>query len=110
VSGTDEKKATDYSDQKVVKELIHSSRDDYYLVDVRTPEEYASGHIPKAINIPVSTISDNPPTMNKDALIIVYCRSGSRSARAKDTLEEMGYTNVYNVGGIIDWTGEIVKP
>jgi rhodanese-related sulfurtransferase len=108
-SGTDKESPPDYTDQEVLEKLISSSRDDYYLVDVRTSDEYASGHIPKAINIPVSTIGDTPPTEDKDALIIVYCRSGGRSGNAKDVLEEMGYTNVHNFGGIIDWSGEVVK-
>lgn len=107
-SASGQEEDIDYSDQEEVKKLIESSRDDYFLVDVRTAEEYASGYIPKAVNIPVDTIGEQPPAPDKDALIIVYCRSGGRSARAKNTLEEMGYTNVHNVGGILDWTGEVV--
>lgn len=99
----------DYSDEKVLKELIDSSNKEYFLVDVRTPEEYVPAHIPTAINIPVAKIGENPPTKDKNALIIVYCRSGARSARAKATLDEMGYTNVHNFGGIIDWSGETVR-
>jgi rhodanese-related sulfurtransferase len=109
ISETEAQAKPDYSDQEVLEKLINSPRDDYYLVDVRTPEEYVSGHIPKAENIPVSTIAENPPTSDKDALIIVYCRSGSRSARAKSILEEMGYTDVHNFGGILDWSGRVVK-
>ncbi len=108
-SKTEAEEVPDYSDEKVLERLINSSDREYFLVDVRTPEEYVPAHIPTAINIPVDKIGENPPTKDKDALIIVYCRSGARSARAKATLEEMGYTNVHNFGGIIDWSGETVR-
>ena len=108
-SKTEAEETPDYSDEKVLEELIDSSNKEYFLVDVRTPEEYVPAHIPTAINIPVDKIDENPPTKDKDALIIVYCRSGARSARAKATLDEMGYTNVHNFGGIIDWSGETVR-
>ncbi len=82
----------------------------YILVDVRTAEEFASGHIPTAVNIPYDTILDKPPTRDKAALIIVYCRSGSRSAMAYRALIGAGYTNVVNFGAIGKWKGEIVRP
>ena len=82
----------------------------YILVDVRTPEEFASGHIPTAVNIPNDTILEKPPTRDKAALIIVYCRSGSRSAAAYRALTGAGYTNVVDFGPIGRWKGEIVKP
>jgi phage shock protein E len=81
----------------------------YILVDVRTPEEYATGFIPTAVNIPVADIALEPPTQDKNALIIVYCASGRRSAMAAKTLVDMGYTRVVDFGGISRWKGELVK-
>jgi phage shock protein E len=81
-----------------------------YLVDVRTPAEFESGAIPGAINIPHTEIGAAPPTEDRSARIIVYCRSGSRSGSAKSTLEQLGYTNVNNFGGIYRWEGELVQP
>lgn len=79
------------------------------IVDVRTLEEYNAGHIENAILIPNESIASEPSELNdKDATILVYCRSGSRSRAASDTLVELGYKNVYDFGGIIDWPFEIV--
>lgn len=81
------------------------------IVDVRHQEEYDSGHIPGAILIPNENINaDRPeelPDLNQ--IILVYCRSGRRSKVASQKLADMGYTHVYEFGGIIDWTGEIVS-
>ena len=83
--------------------------DGHVIVDVRTAEEYVSGHIPGAICIPNETIyKDRPSALpDLDQVILVYCRSGNRSKRSARMLYEMGYTNVYEFGGIIDWNGEI---
>ena len=83
--------------------------DGHVIVDVRTEEEYSSGHIPGAICIPNETIyKDRPSALpDLDQVILVYCRSGNRSKRSARMLYEMGYTNVYEFGGIIDWDGEI---
>jgi rhodanese-related sulfurtransferase len=83
---------------------------DYILLDVRTPEEFAAGHIPDAINIPNETIGAEAPSQlpDKDQLILVYCRSGNRSKQASEKLAALGYTNIVEFGGIIDWQGEIV--
>lgn len=80
------------------------------IVDVRTPQEYADGHIPGAINIPVETIGADKPTelSDTDAELIVYCRTGVRSKQASDKLVAMGYRHVNDMGGIVDWTGEKV--
>lgn len=80
------------------------------LVDVRTAQEYAKGHIPEAILIPNETISEEPPLELVDfsASIIVYCRSGHRSAEAAAKLSAMGYQNIYDMGGIQDWPYDIV--
>ena len=75
------------------------------IVDVRTQAEYDEGHIANAILIPNETIGSTQPSLlpDKDAVILVYCRSGNRSKQAADKLVAMGYTKVYDFGGIIDW-------
>jgi rhodanese-related sulfurtransferase len=78
------------------------------LIDVRTPEEYRQGHIPGSRNIPVDRIGEvQTAIINRDAKLFVYCLSGSRSAYACANLVRMGYTNVTNIGGIAQWSGEI---
>lgn len=80
------------------------------VVDVRTPQEYADGHIPGAINIPNEDITTTPPDgLSKDDTLIVYCRTGVRSKQASDKLVSMGFTNVNDMGGIVDWTYDTVK-
>ena len=81
------------------------------ILDVRRPDEFAEGHIPGAICIPNEMIDKTPPPElpDKDAVILVYCRSGRRSKEASKKLADMGYTNIYEFGGINTWTGEIVK-
>ncbi len=79
------------------------------LLDVRTQEEYDSGHIPGAVCLPNEDISpDLPLPFDHDAEILVYCRSGRRSAQAAKKLTEMGYTNVSDFGGILNWPYETV--
>lgn len=80
----------------------------FIIVDVRREDEYAEGHIPGAILIPNESINQEPPKElpEKDQVILVYCRSGRRSKEASQKLADMGYTHVYEFGGIIDWTGE----
>jgi hydroxyacylglutathione hydrolase len=77
--------------------------EDHLLIDVRTPEEYASGHIPGAINISIQTLPDHLSEIPQDETIVVYCRSGNRSAAATDILVDAGYAPVYDLGGIQDW-------
>lgn len=80
------------------------------VVDVRTEAEYAEGFIPNAILIPNESIDGAPVELvDKDAIILVYCRSGNRSAQAAKKLVDLGYTNVYDFGGILDWPYEIVN-
>jgi len=88
-----------------------SSERDYIILDVRTPEEYAEGHIPGAINVPNETIgtAEIPELPDKAQLILVYCRSGRRSKEAAEKLVKLGYTNIVEFGGILDWKGEIEK-
>jgi len=82
----------------------------YIILDVRRPDEYAAGHIPNAINVPNESIgtSDIPELPDKDQLIMVYCRSGRRSKEASEKLVKLGYTNIVEFGGILDWKGEIL--
>ena len=84
---------------------------EYIILDVRTAEEYAEKHIPNAINIPNETIGSRELSElpDKDQLIMVYCRSGNRSKQASEKLVKLGYTNVVEFGGIIDWKGETVR-
>ena len=83
----------------------------YIILDVRRPDEFAAGHIPNAINVPNESIgtSDIPELPDKDQLIMVYCRSGRRSKEASEKLVKLGYTNIVEFGGILDWKGEIEK-
>ena len=83
----------------------------YIIIDARTQEEYDLGHIPGAILIPEYEIADRAEAElpDKDQLILVYCRSGRRSKIAAEELVKLGYTNVKEFGGIIDWEYEIVK-
>ena len=84
---------------------------DYIIIDARTEEEFAEGHIKDAILIPEYEISHRAEKElpKKDALILVYCRSGRRSKIASDELIKLGYSNVKEFGGIIDWPYEIVR-
>ena len=83
----------------------------YLIVDVRRPDEYAEEHIAGAINVPNETIEDEAPEAlpDKEQLLLVYCRRGNRSKEASQKLADMGYTNVYEFGGIETWEGETVK-
>ena len=86
------------------------SESGYVIVDVRRADEFASGHIPSAINIPNESINETRPAELPDLkqLIMVYCRSGNRSKQAAKKLADMGYTNIVEFGGINTWPGEIV--
>lgn len=90
---------------------IMKENDNYIILDVRTIDEYNSGHIPNAICIPNESIGSDivSELPNKEQLILVYCRSGNRSKQAVEKLKELGYTNLIEFGGIVDWKGEIVK-
>lgn len=83
----------------------------YIILDVRRPDEYAEGHIPGAINVPNEEIgtAEIPELPDKAQLILVYCRSGRRSKEASEKLVKLGYTNVVEFGGILDWKGEIER-
>jgi rhodanese-related sulfurtransferase len=73
------------------------------LVDVRTPEEFSAGYIPGAININLQELQQKLGRIPTDKPVIVYCRSGNRSAFAANILKQAGYTEVYDLGGIIEW-------
>ena len=87
---------------------IMDSQEGYIILDTRTKEEYDESHIPGAILIPHDEILDKAETVlpDKDQLILVYCRSGRRSKLAAEDLVKLGYTNIREFGGIIDWPYE----
>jgi len=96
--------------QEEAKRLMDTERG-YVIIDARTQEEYDSGHINGAILIPEYEIADRAEKElpDKSQLILVYCRSGRRSKIASQALADLGYTNVKEFGGIIDWEYETVK-
>ena len=90
---------------------IMDTETDYIIIDARTQDEFAEGHIENAILIPEYEIADRAEKElpDKEQLILVYCRSGRRSKIASEELVKLGYTNVKEFGGIIDWPYETVK-
>ena len=90
---------------------IMEENENYIILDVRTIEEYNEGHIPNAICIPNETIDESvtKKLTDKNQLILIYCRSGNRSKQATEKLKNLGYTNLVEFGGIMDWNGEIEK-
>ena len=95
-------------DQETAKRMMESDNG-HVVVDVRRQDEYDAGHIPGAILIPNESITTEPPEAlpDPDQIILIYCRSGNRSKQAAQKLSDMGYTNIYEFGGINTWTGEI---
>ena len=83
----------------------------FIILDVRRADEFAAGHIPNAINVANEDIgtAEIAELPDKDQLIMVYCRSGRRSKEASEKLVKLGYTNIVEFGGILDWTGEIIQ-
>lgn len=92
---------------------IIESENDYIILDVRTKEEYDDGHIPGAINVANEDISTSMQSIeqlpDKKQKILVYCRSGNRSKQAAKKLAALGYSNVVEFGGIIEWKGDLEK-
>ena len=90
---------------------IMDSGEEHIILDTREQDEFDDGHIPNAILIPYTEIENKAEEMlpDKDAPILVYCRSGRRSKIAAESLSKLGYTNVKEIGGIIDWPYEIEK-
>ena len=91
--------------------FLMNTEENCVIIDSRTQEEFDAGHIDGAIMIPEYEISDRAPDLlpDKNQLILVYCRSGRRSKIASQALVDLGYTNVKEFGGIIDWPYETVK-
>ena len=90
---------------------IMDTEKDYIIIDARTDEEFSEGHIENAILIPEYEIAERAEKdlPDKEQLILVYCRSGRRSKIASEELVKLGYTNVKEFGGIIDWPYEVIK-
>jgi len=119
LDGIDEPDETDEADRSGESLVISSSEakelmegeGNYILLDVRTEEEFLEGHIQGAILIPYDEMANRAEAelTDKDVAILIYCRSGRRSAIAADILASMGYTRVYDFGGILDWSYEVVR-
>ena len=94
--------------QDEAKEMM-AVDDGHVILDVRRLDEFDAGHIPGAICIPNETIGDEQPAElpDLDQVILIYCRSGNRSKQAAQKLADLGYTNIYEFGGILTWTGEV---
>lgn len=90
---------------------LMDSEEDRIILDVRSREEYDQGHIPGAILIPDTEIEAKAADLlpDKEQLILVYCRSGRRSKLAAQSLADLGYTNIREFGGILDWPYEVVQ-
>lgn len=95
--------------QEEAREIM-AEEDGYIIVDVRRQDEYDAGHIPGAVLIPNETIGDTPPEElpDFDQIILIYCRSGNRSKQAAQKLSDLGYTGIFEFGGINTWDGEVV--
>ena len=95
--------------QDEAKEMM-AKDDGHVVVDVRRQDEYDAGHIPGAILVPNESIGcDSPEALpDYDQIILIYCRTGNRSKQAAQKLASMGYTNIYEFGGITTWTGDVV--
>ena len=110
--GGEQEKTPDYEQISAEQaKTIMDTETDYFIIDARTEEEFAEGHIENAILIPEYEIAERAEKElpDKEQLILVYCRSGRRSKIASDELVKLGYTNVKEFGGIIDWPYDIVK-
>lgn len=83
-----------------------ASNTSHFLLDVRASEEFASGHIHGAVNIPLDVLRNHLSEVPTDQPIVVYCRSGNRSAQASQILAQAGYTNIYDMGGLNDWMAQ----
>ncbi len=98
-------------DQETAKEMMDSGEAEVIL-DVREQSEYSAGHIPGAVLLPLGEIDEQSASQvipDKDTVVLVYCRSGRRSVSASQKLSQLGYSNIYEFGGIIDWSYDIVK-
>ena len=94
--------------QEAAKEMMDTQ--EVVILDVREQHEYDSGHIPGAVLLPVGTIAEDTAAAaidDLDTVVLVYCRSGNRSKTASQALADLGYSNVYEFGGINDWPYEV---
>lgn len=97
---------------EAARQIFESDTDcSYIILDVRRADEFAEGHIPGAIHVANESIGTEAPVElpDKNQVIYIYCRSGNRSKQAAEKLAALGYTNIIEFGGIMDWTGEIEK-
>lgn len=92
-------------------QVLMKKEENYLILDVRTPEEFAEGHIPHAINIPMDEFGEEPlrELPDRNQMIFVYCAKGIRSMNVANRLAHMGYRNIVEMGGIQDWHGDIEK-
>lgn len=107
-AGTSEERGYTHISQEEAKEMMDTQ--DVLILDVREQEEYDSGHIPDALLLPVGTITEESAAEvipDKETTVLIYCRSGNRSKTAAKTLTELGYTNIYEFGGITTWPYEV---
>lgn len=96
--------------EKEAQVILENIQEDHLIVDVRTVEEYNDGHIKGAINVPLDDILEGDVSdvlKDQHQKLFVYCRSGNRSVKASDRLYELGYDNITEMGGILDWEGPI---
>lgn len=111
LSGCSGKESANHSYEQISQQEAKTMMDtqDVIILDVREQEEYDSGHIPGAVLLPVGTISEKTAAAvipEKDSVVLVYCRSGNRSKTASAALAELGYTGIYEFGGINTWPYE----
>ena len=105
----EERKMISYEDVNGIIENFENL-DHVYIIDVREEDEFESGHLINSYNIPLSRLDDiENENISKDSKIVIYCRSGNRSKSAQERLNALGYTNVYDMGGIIDWPYDVVE-
>ena len=110
-AGTSNSQANTYRQISVDEAMTMMAQETGYIIlDVRRPDEFAAGHILNAINVPNETIgtAEISELPDKNQLIMVSCRSGRRSKEASAKLVKLGYTNIVEFGGILDWKGEII--
>ena len=90
-----------------INNVVANRSGDSVLIDVREADEYKSGHIPGAVNFPLSTLNQAELPWDKDTELLVYCLAGTRSRKAVSFLQSQGYTNVRNIGGIHSYRGSV---
>lgn len=110
VAGTSSESGYTQISQEEAREMMDTQ--EVLVLDVREQDEYDSGHIPDAVLLPVGTITEDTAAEiipEKDATVLVYCRSGNRSKTAAQALADLGYTQIYEFGGISTWPYEVEK-